>query len=97
LLADKCSLGIADDTDSLKTKKKRLGAILAATNDYSKEINTMEDYEIVSIESELDRLRDEKENSDIAGKNSGCAKTALLIILGIVIFKIFLEVVSMIK
>ncbi len=61
----------------------------------------MEDWEIVSIESELDRLRDEKENSDIAatatGKNSGCAKTALLIILGIVIFKIFLEVVSMIK
>ncbi len=58
----------------------------------------MEDYDIVSIEMELDRLRDEKEKSAPtatgASSNTGCAKTALLIILGIVIFKIFVEVIS---
>ncbi len=61
----------------------------------------MEDWEIVSIEMELDRLRDEKENSDIAatatGKNSGCASTLLLIVLGIIIFRLFGELLFIFK
>jgi hypothetical protein len=57
----------------------------------------MEDYDIVSIEMELDRLRDEreqKEKSDskltpIAPKSKlGCGTMLLYFILGIVLFQI---------
>ncbi len=55
----------------------------------------MENWEIVSIESELDRLRDEKENSDVAatatGKKSGCGKMVLMFVLGILLVRILGE------
>jgi hypothetical protein len=53
----------------------------------------MEDWEIVSIEAELDKLRDEreeKENSAPAtgatGKKSGCGKTLLMLFIGLLLW-----------
>jgi hypothetical protein len=61
----------------------------------------MENHDIVSIESELDRLRDEKENSNIVpaatGKKSSFGKMFLYFVLGILIFKIFAEVISILS
>ncbi len=61
----------------------------------------MENHDIVSIESELDRLRDEKENSDIAatatGKKSSFGKMFLYFILGMIIFKLFGELLFLFK
>jgi hypothetical protein len=61
----------------------------------------MEDWEIVSIEMELDRLRDEKENSKIVpaatGAKVGCFSILLYVILGILIFRIFIEVISILS
>ncbi len=57
----------------------------------------MEDWEIVSIESELDRLRDEKENSAPTGKKSGCGKVLLYFVLGILIVKLFGELLFLFK
>ncbi len=51
----------------------------------------MEDWEIVSIESELDRLRDEKENLEATGKKSGCGKLVLMFGLGIILIRVFGE------
>ncbi len=55
----------------------------------------MNDYDIVSVESELDRLRDEKENSapaqSASSSRSGCGKVVLLFGLGILIIKLFGE------
>ncbi len=55
----------------------------------------MEDWEIVSIESELDRLRDEKENLEASatatGKKSGCGKLILMFGLGILLVRILGE------
>jgi hypothetical protein len=51
----------------------------------------MEDWEIVSIESELDRLRDEKEKSAPTGKKSGCGKLVLMFGLGIILIRVFGE------
>ncbi len=66
-----------------------------------KEINTMENHDIVSIESELDRLRDEKENSKIVpaatGSKPGCFSILLYFVLGILIFRIFVEVISILS
>ncbi len=66
-----------------------------------KEINIMENHDIVSIESELDRLRDEKENSKIVpaatGKKSSFGKMFLYFILGMIIFKLFGELLYMFK
>jgi hypothetical protein len=54
----------------------------------------MENYDIVSVESELDRLRDEKENSapaqSASSSKSGCGKVVLFG-LGILIIKLFGE------
>jgi hypothetical protein len=61
----------------------------------------MENWEIVSIEAELDRLRDEKEKSapTATGASSkiGCASTLLLIVLGIIIFRLFGELLFIFK
>jgi hypothetical protein len=57
----------------------------------------MEDWEIVSIESELDRLRDEKENLEATGKKSGCGKVLLYFVLGILIVKLFGELLFLFK
>jgi hypothetical protein len=63
----------------------------------------MEDWEIVSIESELDRLRDEKEKSKIVpaatGKSSNLSfgKMFLYFILGMIIFKLFSELLFIFK
>ena len=61
----------------------------------------MEDWEIVSIEAELDRLRDEKENSAPAqtapSSKIGCTSTLLLIGLGILIFRLFGELLFIFK
>ncbi len=61
----------------------------------------MEDWEIVSIESELDRLRDEKEKSARgatgAKSKTGCFSILLYLVLGIMIFKIFVEVISILS
>jgi hypothetical protein len=59
----------------------------------------MENHDIVSIESELDRLRDEKENSapTATGKKSSFGKMFLYFVLGILIFKIFAEVISILS
>ncbi len=64
----------------------------------------MDDWEIVSIEMELDRLRDEREREKSAptatgatgatGAKLGCLSTLLYIGLGILIFRLFVEVVS---
>jgi hypothetical protein len=56
----------------------------------------MDDWEIVSIEMELDRLRDERENSaptatgttGATGAKVGCLSTLLYFILGLVLFQI---------
>ncbi len=57
-----------------------------------------ENWETVSIESELDKLRDErekKENLELSatatGKKSGCGKVLLYFILGISLVRIFGE------
>jgi hypothetical protein len=54
----------------------------------------MEDWEIVSIEAELDRMRDEKEKSapaqSASSSKSGCGKVVLFG-LGILIIKLFGE------
>jgi hypothetical protein len=59
----------------------------------------MENHDIVSIESELDRLRDEKENSapTATGKKSSFGKMFLYFILGMIIFKLFGELLYMVK
>ncbi len=61
----------------------------------------MENHDIVSIESELDRLRDEKENSNIVpaatGKKSSFPKLFLLFVAGILIFKLFGELLFLFK
>jgi hypothetical protein len=59
----------------------------------------MDDWEIVSIEMELDRLRDEKEKSaptatGATGAKVGCFSSLLYIGLGILIFRLFIEVIS---
>jgi hypothetical protein len=61
----------------------------------------MDDWEIVSIEMELDRLRDEREKKEksapatgATGAKVGCLSTLLYIGLGILIFRFFIEVVS---
>ncbi len=58
----------------------------------------MEDWEIVSIETELDRLRDEREKKEdskltpIAPKSKlGCGTMLVYFILGIVLFQIIGE------
>ncbi len=55
----------------------------------------MENWEIVSIEAELDRMRDEKEKSaptqSASSSKSGCGKVVLLFGLGILIIKLFGE------
>jgi hypothetical protein len=49
----------------------------------------MENWEIVSIESELDRLRDEKENLEASatatGTNSGCARILIGLLIGLTV------------
>jgi hypothetical protein len=61
----------------------------------------MEDWEIVSIESELDRLRDEKENSKIVPaatrQKSSFGKMFLYFILGMIVFKLFGELLFLFK
>ncbi len=59
----------------------------------------MENHDIVSIESELDRLRDEKENSAPAAtrQKSSFGKMFLYFILGMIIFKLFGELLYMFK
>jgi hypothetical protein len=57
----------------------------------------MENWEIVSIESELDRLRDEKENLEATGKKSGCGKVLLYFVLGILIVRLFGELLFLFK
>jgi hypothetical protein len=63
----------------------------------------MDDWEIVSIESELDRLRDEKEksaptrNSFASGSKLSFGKVLLYFVLGILIFRIFIEVISILS
>jgi hypothetical protein len=58
----------------------------------------MENHDIVSIESELDRLRDEKENSKIVpaatGKKSGCGKLVLWLCIGLLILRFVAELFS---
>jgi hypothetical protein len=61
----------------------------------------MDDWEIVSIEMELDRLRDEREKKEkstpatgATGAKVGCFSSLLYIGLGILIFRLFVEVVS---
>jgi hypothetical protein len=60
-----------------------------------------ENWETVSIEAELDRLRDEREEKEksapatgATGAKLGCLSTLLYIGLGILIFRFFVEVVS---
>jgi hypothetical protein len=56
----------------------------------------MENWEIVSIESELDRLRDEREKKEKSGTSAtgatgaklGCVSILLYFILGLVLFQI---------
>jgi hypothetical protein len=65
----------------------------------------MEDWEIVSIEAELDKLRDEreeKENADsniaatgATGENSGCGKMLLMLIIGLLLFRFVAEFFSL--
>ncbi len=64
----------------------------------------MEDYDIVSIEAELDRLRDEreqkeKENSKLTrtatGEKSGCGKMILMLFAGLLLFRLILEIFSL--
>jgi hypothetical protein len=61
----------------------------------------MENWEIVSIESELDRLRDEKEKpaptATATGKKSSFGKMFLYFILGMIIFKLFGELLFIFK
>ncbi len=63
----------------------------------------MDDWEIVSIESELDRLRDEKENSKIVPaatatrQKSSFGKMFLYFVLGMIIFKLFGELLFLFK
>jgi hypothetical protein len=58
----------------------------------------MEDYDIVSIEMELDRLRDEKENSDIAAtgakSKTGCLMSIIYFVAGIVLIRIIGELLG---
>ncbi len=61
----------------------------------------MENHDIVSIEMELDRLRDEREKKEksapatgATGAKLGCLSTLLYIGSGILIFRFFIEVVS---
>jgi hypothetical protein len=58
----------------------------------------MEDYEIVSIEAELDRLRDEKEKSDIAAtgtkSKTGCLMSIVYFVAGIALIRIIGELLS---
>jgi hypothetical protein len=68
----------------------------------------MEDWEIVSIEAELDRLRHEREEKEksapatgatatgatTTGEKSGCGKMLLYFFLGILIIKGFGELLS---
>lgn len=56
----------------------------------------MEDWEIVSIEMELDRLRDEKENSapTATGKKSGCGKLVLWLCIGLLLFRFVTQIFS---
>ncbi len=63
----------------------------------------MEDWEIVSIEAELDRLRDEREEKEksapatgatATGAKLGCLSILFYIGLGILIFRFFIEAVS---
>jgi hypothetical protein len=53
----------------------------------------MEDWEIVSIEVELDKLRDEREKlapatgaTGATGKKSGCGKTLLMLFIGLLLW-----------
>jgi hypothetical protein len=64
----------------------------------------MDDWEIVSIEMELDRLRDEREKKEksapatgATGAKVGCFSILLYIGLGILIFRFFVEVVSILS
>jgi hypothetical protein len=58
----------------------------------------MDDWEIVSIEMELDRLRDEKENSNIVpaatGKKSGCGKLVLWLCIGLLVLRFVAQIFS---
>jgi hypothetical protein len=60
------------------------------------------DFQIVDVENELEKRR-EKENSNIvpaatgASSNVGCASTLLLVMLGIIIFKLFGELLFIFK
>ena len=58
----------------------------------------MENWEIVSIESELDRMQDEKKNSAPAqgasSSNFGCIKFLLWFVLGMVIFSAFIRLLN---
>jgi hypothetical protein len=61
---------------------------------------TMDDYEIVSIEAELDRLRDEKEKpaptATDASPNIGCGVILLHLFLGLLLLRLVAELVSFI-
>ncbi len=58
----------------------------------------MEDWEIVSIESELDRLRDEKEKSAPtatgAKSKTGCLMSIVYFVAGIALIRIIGELLS---
>jgi hypothetical protein len=64
----------------------------------------MENHDIVSIEMELDRLRDEREEKEksapatgatgATGEKSGCGKMLLYFVLGILLIKGFGEIIS---
>jgi hypothetical protein len=58
----------------------------------------MEDWNIVSIEAELDRLRDEREKENSAptatGTNSGCGKVVLWLCIGLLFLRFVAELVG---
>ncbi len=62
----------------------------------------MEDWEIVSIEVELDKLRDEREKlapatgaTGATEKKSGCGKMLLMLIIGLLLFRLVAELLSL--
>ncbi len=58
----------------------------------------MENWEIVSVEAELDRLRDEKEKSaqgaTATGEKSGCGKMILWFCIGLLVLRCVAELFS---
>ncbi len=64
-----------------------------------------ENWETVSIEAELDKLRDEREEKEksapatgatgATGKKSGCGKMLLMLIIGLLLFRLVAELFSL--